>query len=123
MIIFSIFLGISIACGFENEVGFCILFAVFECLPVFVFAISPLYFVFFEEAVEIVYLFGQREWIEWHTVSSIYTAGSWFFSSGFPRYVFVYPRKEKRLFFVVGEISKTIKTKKLIKKYYKNKIV
>ena len=42
---------------------------------------------------------------------------------GLPHYVIAYPKKDKRLFFVVGEIPKTRKTKKFIEKYYKKKIV
>lgn len=50
--------------------------------------------------------------------------GSWIsLGLGLPHYVISYPRKEKRLFFVVGEIQKTRKTKKYIEKYYKKKIV
>ena len=50
--------------------------------------------------------------------------GSWIGAGGaLPHYVIAYPQKEKRLFFVVGEIPKTRKTKKCIENYYKKKIV
>lgn len=42
---------------------------------------------------------------------------------GLPHYVIAYPTKDKRVFFVCGEIPKTRKTKKYIKQYYKKEIV
>ena len=93
-------------------------------IPVFVFAISPLYFVFSDEYIEIVYNFGQREKIKWNDIRNISLMGSWIGAGGgLPHYVIAYPKKEKRLFFVVGEITKSTKTTKLIKKYYKKRIV
>ena len=62
--LFVIFLGLSIECATENEIGLSIMFAVFILLPIFVFAISPLYFSFTDEYIEIVYNFGQREKIK-----------------------------------------------------------
>lgn len=124
IILFFIFIGISISCAVENEVGLSIMFAVFLLLPIFVFAISPLCFVFSDEYVEIVYSFGQREKICWRDVRSISLMGSWIGAGGgFPHYSIAYPRKEKRLFFVVGEIPKTMRTTYLIKKITNKKIV
>jgi len=100
------------------------MFGIFVLLPVFVFAISPLYFVFSDECVEIVYNFGQREKIKWSDIRNISLMGSWIGGGrGFPHYEIAYPKKEKGLFFVVGEIQKTRKTKRFIEKYYKKKIV
>jgi hypothetical protein len=97
----------------ENAIGLSVMFAVFVLLPVFGFAVSPLCFVFTDEFVEIVYNFGQRERIKWADIRSISIMGSWLGGGGgSPRYVLAYPRTEKRLFFVVGEINKTAKTKK-----------
>ncbi len=123
-VLFIVFLVLSISCAIEKKIGLSIMFAVFILLPVFVFAISPVYFAFSDERIEIVYNFGQREIIKWNDIRGISLMGSWISKGGgLPHYVIAYPRKEKRLFFVVGEIPKTRKTKKLIKKYYKNKIV
>ena len=123
-VLFLIFLGLSIGCAIECDIGLSIMFGIFVLLPVFVFAISPLYFVFSDECVEIVYNFGQREIIKWNDIRNISLMGSWIGAGGgLPHYVIAYPRKEKGLFFVVGEIQKTRKTKKLIEKYYKKKIV
>ena len=119
VILFIVFLGISISCAIEKEIGLSIMFAILIVLPVFVFAISPLYFVFSDEYVEIVYNFGQTEKIKWSDIRGISLMGSWIGAGGgLPHYVIAYPRKDKRLFFAVGEISKTRKTKKLIEKYY-----
>ena len=51
ILLFFVFLGISISCAIENEVGLSIMFAVLLLLPIFTFAISPLYFVFSDEYV------------------------------------------------------------------------
>lgn len=124
LILFLVFLSLSISCAAENAVGMTIAFAILTLSPVFAFAISPLYFVFSGEAVEIVYNFGQRELIKWSSVRSISLMGSWTGDGeGLPYYEFAYIQKEKRAFFVVGEIPQTRTTKKLIKRYYKKDIV
>ena len=123
LLLFPIFLGLSVSCAMEKEIGLSIMFAVFILLPIFVFAISPLYFIFSDEHIEIVYNFGQKEIIKWSEIRNISLLGRWIGrGGGLPHYVIAYPRKEKRLFFVAGEIPKTRKTKKLIEKYYKKKI-
>lgn len=95
--------------------GSSIFFAILALLFIFISLISPLYFIFSEDAVEIVYNFRQRETIKWKDVREVYQTGSWFYKAGgLPHYVLLYPKKEKRLFFVTGEIPKTRKTKKLI---------
>lgn len=122
-ILFVSFLGLSICCAIENDIGLSIMSAIFILLPLFVFLISPLYFTFSDECIEIVYNFGQREKIKWSDIRNISLMGSWVGTGGgLPRYIIAYPRKEKRLFFVVGEIQKTRKTKKYVEKYYKKKI-
>ncbi|MBQ8683265.1 MAG: hypothetical protein IJ518_01965 [Clostridia bacterium] len=124
VVLFIVFLGLSISCAIESEIGLSIMFGIFVLLPIFVFAISSLYFSFSDDYVEIVYNFGQREQIKWTDIRSISLMGSWIGAGGgSPHYVIAYPRKDKRLFFVVGEIQKTRKTKKFIEKYYKKKIV
>lgn len=124
IVFFLVFLGLSISCAVENEVAMAVMFSIFALLPIFVFFISPLYFVFDDNAVKIVYNFGQEETIEWNCVRSISLMGSWLGGGGgLPHYVFAYPKKEKQIFFVVGEIPKTRKTKKIIKMYYKKNIL
>lgn len=121
--LFLVFLGISISFLTENEIGFAIIFLFFTLLSIFGFLISPLYFVFSKETVEIVYRFRQREMIRWREVRNIAQFGSWIDTGrGLPHYVFAYPKTEKRPFFVVGEIPKTRRTKKLIKMFYKGDI-
>ena len=116
-------LGIFESCVREGKIGLSIGLGLFLLAPVFCFFISPLYFVFSDEGVEIVYHFGQREYIKWNEIRDISLMGSWLSrGSGPPHYVITYPRKERRPFFVAGEISKTGKTKKLLKKYYQKKI-
>ena len=122
--LFIVFVALSISCAIESDIGLSIMFGIFVLLPIFVFAISPLYFVFSDEYVEIVYNFGQREIIKWKDIRNISLIGSWIGAGGgLPRYSIAYPKKGKRLFFVVGEITKSSRTTKLIKEYYKNKIV
>ena len=123
-VLFLIFISLSIGCAIEKESGLGIMFALFTLLPLFVFGISPLYFVFSDECIKIIYSFGQKEVIKWSDIRNISLMGSWIGAGGgLPHYVVSYPKREKRLFFVVGEIQKTRKTKKFIEKYYKKKIV
>ena len=100
------------------------MFGMFVLLPIFVFVISPMYFVFSDNCVEIVYHFKQREVIKWGDIRNISLEGAWVHAlDGFPHYVISYPRKQKMYFFMESEISKTRKTKKLLEKYYKKKII
>ena len=121
IVLFLGFLGISISCAIENNMGLCVAFAIFAIVPIFVFFISPLCFVFSDEGVEIIYHFGQRENIKWNEIRSITQTGSWV-GSGMPCYEIAYPCREKRWFFVCGSINKMPKTTRLIKKYYKKEI-
>jgi len=123
VVIFIILLVLCIGCVSADEIGLGIVFGIFALLPLFVFAISPLYFIFSDESVKIVYNFGLKEEIKWSDVRSISLTGSWIGAGGsLPHYVISYPSNEKRLFFMVGEIQKTRKTKKLIMEYYKKTI-
>ncbi len=124
VLLFIVFLGLSVSCALGNEIGLSVMFGILVLLPIFVFASSPLYFVFSDDYVEIIYNFGQRERIKWSDIRRISLMGSWFGAGGgLPHYIIAYPKKEKGLFFVIGEIPKARKTKKLIEKYYKKKIV
>lgn len=122
IIMFCIFLGLSISCAAEGSPGPAIFFAVLALLPVFVLLISPLFYVFTEEQVKIVYPLGQKEIIPWQSVRSISLSGSWVGSGGHPCYHLAYPHQDHRPFYVNSEISKTRKTKKLIKRYYEREI-
>ena len=124
VVLFLIFITIAISCINENEIGMVVGFLIAELLPIFVFLISPVYYIFSEESVTITYLFGQKEEIKWNSIRSITLYGSWTSRSGAtPHYHIAYPTNKKRAFFINGDISKTRKTKRLIKKYYKNNIV
>ena len=106
----------------DHNIEFAIGFALFIPFCLFAILISPIYIVFSDEDVKIIYTLGQKEIIKWKDVRNIYTQGNWIGGGGPPHYVFAYPNKEKRAFFVRGEIPKTRITTKLIKKYYKRKI-
>ena len=67
---------------------------------------------------------GQREIIRWKNIRYIRLNGAWVTrGEGLPHYEIAYPTNVKRAFFVRGEIPKTRKTKKYIKKYYKKDII
>lgn len=105
----------------EDEPLFCVFFALLAAMQVFALLISPLYFVFSRDEVRIMYFFGIEKVIPWDSVRSISLDGSWINRvDGFPRYSFSYPVYCKQPFFVLGEIPKTIRTKRLVKKYYKH---
>ena len=121
---FVVFLVLSICAAIEQEIGLSIGFAVATLLPVFVFLISPLYVVFSDEEIEIVYIMGQREFIKWKNIRYIRLNGALISrGGGFPHYEVAYPTDVKRAFFVRGEIPKTRKTKEYIKMYYKKEII
>ncbi|MBQ8768661.1 MAG: hypothetical protein IJZ15_03300 [Oscillospiraceae bacterium] len=123
-LLFCALLLISVDCAVENEIGLCVAFSLFLLLPIFVLVVSPLYFVFSDDCVEIVYILGAKEIIRWKDIKSITLMGSWITKHASPpHYAIAYRCKEKRPFFVRGEIPKTRRTKKLIKKYYKKQIV
>ena len=117
---FLIFLFIAISCVRNGEIGLAIGFGIATLLPIFVFLISPLYTVFSYKEVKIVYVMGQKEIIRWTDVRNITSYGSFFSKyEPLPYYELSYPKNKKRPFFVKGEIPKTFKTKKLIKKLYR----
>lgn len=123
LIMILVFLGLSVGSATGGEVGLCVAFAVFALVPAFVFLISPLYFVFDNRCIEIVYVLGQREQIRWGEIKNISRYGSWIGGGGSPHFVIAYGQGEKRPFFVRGEIPKTRRTEKLIRKYYKIEIL
>ncbi len=125
-ILFAVLLVLTILSIYEKEVLVSLVFALLTWLPAFVFVISPLYVAFSEESLIIVYTLGQKEKIEWDKIRTISLEGSWlnkFSPDGFPHYVIAYPKKEKTPFYVVGELPRTRKITKLIKKYYKKNII
>ena len=108
----------------EGKLGLSVGFAAANLLPLFVFLISPMYYIFSADGVEIIYLWGQKEEIKWTSVRTVTLFGSWISRGGaMPHYHLAYSTNKKRVFFACGDISKTRKTKKLIKKYYKNHII
>lgn len=121
--LFVIFVTIGIVCTIEKEVLLSVGFFVAALLPLFVFLVSPLYYVFSQEGVEIRYLWGQKEEIRWDEIRSITRIGGWFsLGGGTPRYHIAYPTNRKRAFFINGDVYTTRKTKELLRKYYKKSI-
>jgi len=105
--------------GTVFETVLCYVFAAVFILPII---ISPVFFVFTEESVTVVYCLGVKERILWSEVREIYSEGSVFGGGGLPRYSVVYPCEKKRLFFVNGEITKTKRTGRLLKRFWGKEI-
>lgn len=122
-LLFCALLGMAAVCAAANEIGLCVGFSLLLLVPVFAFLVSPRYFVFSDDCVEIVYHFGIKEQIRWKDIQRVSLMGSWFnrFSAA-PHYVIAYNCREKRPFFVAGRIPKTRKTKNLMKMYCKKEI-
>ena len=121
---FLLFVFIAYTCFIEREIGIGIGFSIASLLPVFVFIISPLYIVFSHKEIKIVYVLGQIETIQRTDIRNIISLGG--FCSEYeplPYYEISYPKSKKQPFFVNGEIPKTFKVKRLIKKYYKDKLL
>ncbi len=124
VIIFFMFALVSLVAALENKIVVAIVCGIMALFIVYCFMISPMYVVFDDNGVKIVYNFGQHLNIAWCEVRSISLVGSVFVKSdGLPRYVIFFPQTEKKPFFVAPEIPKTFKTKRLIKRYYKKDIV
>ena len=123
IVLFSIFILLASLGIREREAWSSVGFGVAAFLPLLVFLISPMYYVFSEERVVIIYLWKQKEEIQWSSVRSITMSGSWIGRwDGLPHYHVAYPSKAKRAFFLCGDISKTRKTKRLIQAYCKKEI-
>ena len=121
---FLLFVFIAYTCFIEREIGIGIGFSIASLLPVFVFIISPLYMVFSHKEIKIVYVLGQIETIQRTDIRNIMSFGG--FCSEYeplPYYEISYPKSKKQPFFVDGEIPKTFKVKRLMKKYYKDKLL
>ena len=125
--IFFIFLGMGILFLSGNEDGnipgaigsFAIALA-----PVFVFIISPAFYIFDSEKLTIVYFLGFKEKIAWREILSISAFGGWFVGGGrgMPIYEIAYPLRNKHPFFANSCIARNRKTTKLIKKHFKGNI-
>lgn len=89
-------------------------------LSLFVLLTSPVYMLFSQKELVIVYFFGSKETIQWKEVRQIHKYGGWLFSrgDGFPHYSVVYPKSEKRPFFMVGDIPKTRRVSRLLAEFY-----
>ena len=124
LLLFVLFVFFSVLFAKDGDIGGAVGFAVAALLPLFVFAISPMYYVFSEDRLEIIYLWNQKEVIKWSMVNSITFDGSWISKySSPPHYHIAYCSKNKTVFFLDGDVSKTGRTKKLIAKYYKKSII
>lgn len=116
--LFVIFLSLAIFSLVGKENILAIAFFVFAVISTSPMLFSPIYYVFTKKGVTIVYHFGIKEEIEWWETKSITEKGSWFGGNGLPHYHIAYAKKKKRRFFVTGEIAKTHRTKRLLKKLY-----
>ena len=101
---FIIFIGIAMACLSEKNYDVAIGFFVATALPIFVFLISPMYYAFSEDGVEIRYLFGQKEDIRWDSIKKISLLGGWGKHELSPYFHIAYPTSKKLLFFMQGVI-------------------
>ena len=120
---FLFFVFIAYTCFIEREIGAGIGFSIASLLPVFVFIISPLYMVFSHKEIKIVYVLGQIETIQRTDIRNIMSLGGFCSKSEpLPYYSISYRRSEKQPFFVNGELPKTFRVKRLMKKYYKDKL-
>jgi hypothetical protein len=123
VVLFVVFIFISFFSFVDREIFGGVFFSLLTLLPIMVFLLSPIYYVFSSKEIIIVYCLGKKECIVWQDVRSITLYGSWLLRvGGLPTYSFAYPQREKMPFYMNGEIAKTIKTKKLIKMYWDKEI-
>lgn len=122
MLLLIVFLAMGTSSLRAEDIWLWIGFFACGLLPLGFLAVSPKYYVFSDTEVKIVYYFGLSEQIRWDSIRSITRSGSWIGGGGLPHYELAYPCGEKRPFFVCGEIAKTRKTERLLKKYYPGEI-
>lgn len=101
-----------------KETGLAVAFLIFAVISISPILFTPIYYIFTQKDITIVYLFRIKEKIEWWEIKSITEKGGWIGGNGTPHYSISYPKRKKRPFFVTGEIIKTRRTKKLLKKFY-----
>ncbi len=127
MVVIGLFLGIvGIACDEGDGSGILIgilgfgLFGVFSACML----LMPVGFLFSSRCVTILYVLGYRETVLWQSVSSVVRYGSWFSRyEGLPHYKLNYFDNRKKPFYVKGEISETLRTKRLMKRFYRRDIL
>lgn len=109
---------------FEKElIGFVIFFATLALLFLIPILFSPRKYIFDKEKLTIIYFFGFFETIKWTDIHSISKARETSRDPFIYNYVIHGRTNGKKAFFTIGEICANRKTKKLLCKYYKGKIV
>ena len=116
--LFAVLLSFAIFSLIGKESSLAIAFFICALISVSPLLFSPIYYVFTKKGVTIVYHFGIKEEIEWWETKSITEKGSWSGGNGLPHYHIAYAKKKKRRFFVTGDIARTHRTKRLLKKLY-----
>lgn len=120
LLLFVIFMGLSISCATHNEWLMFGAFVAFAFLAIFVILIQPFLIVFTQKDICIIYTLGVKEIIPISEIRNVYSMGSTFERRGFgPVYVVAYPRANKMPFFANGELPKTHRMKMLLKSFYK----
>ena len=128
LMLYLAFFFISICIGIvnplKNEIVNYIIIAFLSLVIIFLLVIFPLYYVFSDECVEIIYTFGIKEKIKWKEIDVI-IVDNWYDSRStvLSHYMIVYPKKKKSPFFAMGTIAKNRRTTKLIKKHYKKEFI
>ena len=119
---FAILLMIAVVCFVDGSWIAGIIFSVLAIMPVSVVLLSPLYYVFTDEGVTIVYTLGGEEKISWQKVNKVKLFSSWLAKgSGSPHY-YISHDGDKSKGYMSSEIAKTMKTKKLMELYCHDKI-
>ena len=119
---FIVMISFAIYCTIDNDIWLATAFYIFSLIPIFCLCISPIYYIFTDKSITIIYCFGINDTIKWPDIKCVSKHGSWWFDRSMPVYRLSYPQIEKRPFFVNGEISYSRKTTKYIKQFYKKKI-
>ena len=120
LLLFVIFMGLSISCATRNEWLMFGAFVAFAFLAIFVILIQPFLIVFTQKDICIIYTLGVKEIIPISEIRNVYSMGRTFERRGFgPVYVVAYPRANKMPFFANGELPKTHRMKMLLKSFYK----
>ena len=110
--------GLCVA-GFADKImGMGVVFLLLALAIVLITAVSPVYYVFTEQTLTIVYCVGLREVIPWREIRGVSEFGSWVGGGHtLPYYSLAYPHVKKLPFWMRGEVAKTRRTKQLMQQF------
>lgn len=115
---FLVALGLTVAGFAEKIVGMGVVSLLLALAVALITAVSPVCYVFTEQALTIVYCVGLREVIPCREIRGVSEFGSWIGGGHtLPYYSIAYPHTKKLPFWMNGEVAKTRRMKQLMQQF------